>query len=196
MTIMDLRKTQITIPVVRFLTSVFDFRLGLNLLNIPFAISLLTETSSTELEGRKRGHNKMADVDVDTKQRMVVEFLTAEEVSPEEIHARLKLVYESDAVDLACVRSWAHRPGESDMGFIGRIVHRAVIQFLTAEGERPLEISQRLANVYHTVPYSRCTVWRWAKRYMAGDPAVGDRFRHGRLPYKTSQPGRSNMTNT
>lgn len=187
-------RTYIITPAVKLLASVQDLRLQLNMLNVPFTISIFTVLSSTEVDGRTRGHNKMADVDGDTKQRMVVEFLTAEEISPEEIHARLKHVYESEAVDLACVRSWARRPGESDMGFRGRIVHRAVIQFLTAEGERPLEISQRLGRVYHTVPYSRCTVWRWAKRYLAGDSAVGDRFRQGRLPYKTSRLGSVNTT--
>jgi transposase len=40
------------------------------------------------------------------KQRAVIEFLTAEKVTPTEIHRRLKAVYRDDAVDRSTVNRW------------------------------------------------------------------------------------------
>jgi hypothetical protein len=40
------------------------------------------------------------------KQRAVIEFLTAEEVTPTEIHRRLKAVYGDYAVDRSTVNRW------------------------------------------------------------------------------------------
>ena len=40
------------------------------------------------------------------KQRAVIEFLTAENVIPNEIHRRLKAVYGDDAVDRSTVNRW------------------------------------------------------------------------------------------
>lgn len=40
------------------------------------------------------------------KQRAVIEFLTAEKVTPTEIHRRLKAVYGDDAVDRSTVNRW------------------------------------------------------------------------------------------
>ncbi|PNF18261.1 hypothetical protein B7P43_G16306 [Cryptotermes secundus] len=40
------------------------------------------------------------------KQRAVFEFLTAEKVTPTEIHRRLKAVYGDDAVDRSTVNRW------------------------------------------------------------------------------------------
>jgi Mn-dependent DtxR family transcriptional regulator len=40
------------------------------------------------------------------KQRAVIEFLTAEKVTPTEIHCRLKAVYGDDAVDRYTVNRW------------------------------------------------------------------------------------------
>ncbi|KAG8261151.1 hypothetical protein J6590_080748 [Homalodisca vitripennis] len=151
-------------------------------------LSVTSSTGSSEIrlastaKERKRGFNKMGDVDTDTKQRIVVEFLTGEGVSPEDIKRRLKVVYGNQTVDGDRVRRWAKKPGHSEFRLGGRLMQRSVIQFLTAEGERPLEIVERIRAVYRTLPYSRCTVWRWATRYRQGDKGVGDRLRQGRLP--------------
>jgi transposase len=61
----------------------------------------------------------MADVvDVRTRQRAVIEFLTAEGSSPIEIHRRLRSVYGEDAIDVSSVRHWVRRfkSGEKDIG--------------------------------------------------------------------------------
>uniref|UniRef100_A0A1B6LW34 Mos1 transposase HTH domain-containing protein n=1 Tax=Graphocephala atropunctata TaxID=36148 RepID=A0A1B6LW34_9HEMI len=152
--------------------------------------SLLTVTSwMTGTSGirptvkvQKRGFHKMADVDPETKQRVVVEFLTGEDVPPEEIRRRLEVVYGNRTVDVSRVHRWARKPGDSEFRLGGRLMQRSVIQFLTAEGERPLEILGRIRAVYRTLPYSRCTAWRWATRYRQGDTGVGDRVRQGRIP--------------
>lgn len=180
------------VSVLDILKLVSDFPLGsgaLGFIRWTVSFNILVSEITVHVDGRRKGARKMVDVDVDTKQRMVVEFLTAEGVRPEEIQARLQHVFGADTVDLDSVRNWAHRPGESDMTFEGRVVYRTVIQFLTAEGDKPREIAGRLQTVYRSVAYSEVSVWRWAVRFLAGDNAVGDRFRHGRPPScKTTEP--------
>jgi hypothetical protein len=47
---------------------------------------------------------KMAsDIEVRTKQRCVIEFLTAEQIAPTDIHRRLLKVYGDDTVDVSTV---------------------------------------------------------------------------------------------
>jgi transposase len=57
-------------------------------------------------------------VDVNTRQRMVTELLTAEGSSPIEVHRRLRSVYGEDAVEISSVRRWIRRfnSGEKDVG--------------------------------------------------------------------------------
>ena len=51
------------------------------------------------------------------KQRAVIEFLTAENVPPIEIHGRLAAVYGEDSVvDVSTVRRWARRSNDSEPG--------------------------------------------------------------------------------
>jgi hypothetical protein len=53
---------------------------------------------------------KMAsDIDVCTKQRYIIEFLTAELIEPTDIHRRLLMVYGVDTVDVSTVRRWVLR---------------------------------------------------------------------------------------
>jgi len=47
--------------------------------------------------------------DVLFKQRAVIEFITAEKVSPIEIHRRMKAVYGDQCVDVSTVRRWIRR---------------------------------------------------------------------------------------
>ena len=44
--------------------------------------------------------------DVRFKQRAVIEFLTAEKVSPIEIHRRMEAIYGDECVDVSTVRHW------------------------------------------------------------------------------------------
>ena len=51
------------------------------------------------------------------KQRVVIEFLTAENVPPIDIHKRLAVVYGQDSVvDISTVRRWARRSSDSEPG--------------------------------------------------------------------------------
>ena len=51
------------------------------------------------------------------KQRVVIEFLTAENIPPIEIHRRLIAVYgEESVVDVSTVRRWARRSSDSEPG--------------------------------------------------------------------------------
>jgi hypothetical protein len=47
-----------------------------------------------------------SDIEVRTKQRYVIEFLTAEQIAPIDIHRRLLKVYGDDTVDVSTVRRW------------------------------------------------------------------------------------------
>ena len=49
------------------------------------------------------------------KHRAVIEFLTAEGVTPKEIHQRMQAVYD-DCVDVSTVRRWASKFKEDEVG--------------------------------------------------------------------------------
>ena len=57
-------------------------------------------------------------MDVNTRQRMLTELLTAEGSRPVQIHRRLSSVYGEDAVEVSSVRRWLRRfnSGEKDVG--------------------------------------------------------------------------------
>jgi len=48
----------------------------------------------------------MANVDVHSRQRVVIEFLTAAGSSPIVIHRLLRSMYGEDAIDVSSVRCW------------------------------------------------------------------------------------------
>ena len=50
------------------------------------------------------------------KQRAVIEFLTAEQVPPIEIHRRLPAVYGDQCVDVSTVRRWVRRFKDGELG--------------------------------------------------------------------------------
>ena len=54
--------------------------------------------------------------DVQFKQRAVIEFLTAEKVSPIEIHRRIQAVYGVQCVDVSTVRRWVRRFNDGELG--------------------------------------------------------------------------------
>ncbi|KMQ82562.1 histone-lysine n-methyltransferase setmar-like protein [Lasius niger] len=92
------------------------------------------------------------------KQRAVIEFLTAEKVTPTEIHRRLKGVYGDDAVDRSTVNRWAIKfrgcePGKAiivDETRSGRPItatddkHRQLVDDLIQNDRRITQ--QRIAN--------------------------------------------------
>ncbi|GBM24452.1 hypothetical protein AVEN_41100-1 [Araneus ventricosus] len=49
-----------------------------------------------------------------------------------------------------------------------RSAQRAVIQFLSAEGEHASQIYSRMKGVYGEQRLARCTIFRWCQRYEAG----------------------------
>ena len=51
-------------------------------------------------------------MDICLKQRVVIEFLTAEGCSPIEIHTRMKAVYDESCSGVSTVRRWARRSNE------------------------------------------------------------------------------------
>jgi hypothetical protein len=55
--------------------------------------------------------------DVRFKQRVVIEFLTAEKVPPIEIHRRMQAVYGDQCVDVGTVRRWVRRFKDGELGF-------------------------------------------------------------------------------
>ena len=50
------------------------------------------------------------------KQHAVIEFLTAENVPPIEIHRRMQAVYGEQRVDVSAVRRWVRRFEDGEMG--------------------------------------------------------------------------------
>ncbi|PNF28558.1 hypothetical protein B7P43_G12914 [Cryptotermes secundus] len=58
-----------------------------------------------------------SDIEVRMKQRCVIEFLTAEQIAPTDIHRCLLKVYGDDTVDISTVRWWAvcFNSGESEV---------------------------------------------------------------------------------
>jgi hypothetical protein len=58
--------------------------------------------------------------DVCFKQRIVIEFLNAEKVSPIEIHRRMQAVYGDQCVDVITVRRWVRRFKEEELGASSR----------------------------------------------------------------------------
>jgi histone-lysine N-methyltransferase SETMAR len=61
-----------------------------------------------------------------------------------------------------------------------RFKERAVIEFLTAEGEVPIVIHRRLTNVYGEDTVSVHTVRRWVTKLKSSDTSLADRPRSGR----------------
>ena len=54
--------------------------------------------------------------DVRFKQRIVIEFLTAEKVQPIEIHGRMQAVYGDQCDDVSTVRRWVRRFKDGELG--------------------------------------------------------------------------------
>ena len=54
--------------------------------------------------------------DVRFKQRAVIEFLTAENVPPIEIHRRMQAVYGDQCIDVSAVRCWVRRFKDGELG--------------------------------------------------------------------------------
>ena len=50
------------------------------------------------------------------KQRVVIEFLTAEKVPPIEIHRRMQAVYGDQCVDASTVKRWVTRFKDGELG--------------------------------------------------------------------------------
>lgn len=117
--------------------------------------------------------NKMFDVDDHVKQRVVIQFLSEEKSSMDEIQNRLKSIYGEDVVDVNQVAS----PDERQAWTLDRrLKERIIIQFLTAEKVCATEIFERLKNVYgDCIPPS--TVQRWAKQFRDGRTSVGNKQR-------------------
>jgi len=59
--------------------------------------------------------------DIWFKQRAVIEFLTAENVPPTEIHRRMQAVYGDQHVDVSTVRRWVRRFKDGELGQAGLI---------------------------------------------------------------------------
>ncbi|GBM39612.1 hypothetical protein AVEN_201591-1 [Araneus ventricosus] len=60
-----------------------------------------------------------------------------------------------------------------------RSAQRAVIQFLSAEGEHASQIYRRIKEVYGEQCLARCTIFRWCQRYEAGRVNIKDLPRPG-----------------
>lgn len=117
--------------------------------------------------------NKLLDVDDHVKQRVVIQFLSDEKSSIDEIKNRLKSIYGEDVVDVNQVAG----PDERQAWTLDkRLRQRIVIQFLTAEKVCATEIFERLKNVYgDCIPSS--SVQRWAKQFRDGRTSVGNKQR-------------------
>lgn len=117
--------------------------------------------------------NKMFDVDDHVKQRVVIQFLSEEKSSMDEIKNRLQSIYGEDVVDVNQIAS----PDERQAWTLDkRLKERIIIQFLTAEKVCATEIFERLKNVYgDCIPSS--TVQRWAKQFRDGRTSVGNKQR-------------------
>ena len=55
-------------------------------------------------------------MDVNTRQRMLIELLTAEGSRPIQIHRHLRSVYVEDAVEISSVRRWLRRFNSGEKG--------------------------------------------------------------------------------
>jgi hypothetical protein len=65
-----------------------------------------------------RSSSKWHDIDTGMRQKVVIEFLTAEEVSPIEIHSHLNSVYGEHTFDVSTVRRWVMhvKSGKTEIG--------------------------------------------------------------------------------
>lgn len=100
----------------------------------------------------------LSDMSIRVKQRAVIEFLTAEKVTPTEIHRHLKAVYGNDAIDRTTVNRWVIKfrgckPGKAiivDEKRSGRPItvtddeHRKLVDDLIQNDRRITQ--QRIAN--------------------------------------------------
>ena len=71
-----------------------------------------------------------------------------------------------------------------------RIRQRSVIEFLTAEGETPIRIHERLKNVYGDATVDVSTVRRWVRRCneAEGQTTLADEKRSGRTTMQDHKP--------
>ncbi|GBM19923.1 hypothetical protein AVEN_44382-1 [Araneus ventricosus] len=67
-----------------------------------------------------------------------------------------------------------------------RTAHRAVIQFLRAEGEHASQIYHRMKEVYREQCLARCTIFRWCQRFEAEHVNIKDLPRHGKVHVETN----------
>lgn len=121
----------------------------------------------------KHEKGKENDVEDGVKQRVVIEFLTKEKTSMDEIQNRLRSIYGEKTVDVNQVAS----PDEREAWILEkRLKERIVIQFLTSEQVYVKDIYERLSNVYgECTPYS--SVQRWAKQFKDGRTSVANKPR-------------------
>ncbi|GBL80549.1 hypothetical protein AVEN_225243-1 [Araneus ventricosus] len=67
-----------------------------------------------------------------------------------------------------------------------RSAHRAVIQFLHAEGEHASQIYRRMKEVYGEQCLALCKIFRWCPRYEAGGVNIKDMPRPGQAHVVTN----------
>uniref|UniRef100_A0A1B6M6E2 Mos1 transposase HTH domain-containing protein n=1 Tax=Graphocephala atropunctata TaxID=36148 RepID=A0A1B6M6E2_9HEMI len=108
---------------------------------------------------------KMFDVDSRLKQRVLIQFLTAEKVSREEIQERLHRQFGDEGIDIDEEESPKELEKRRKLHY--NVVERVIIQFLDAEGERPMNIYKRLRNVSNHGQHL-CNVYRWAHKFREG----------------------------
>ncbi|KAG8292447.1 hypothetical protein J6590_040409 [Homalodisca vitripennis] len=108
---------------------------------------------------------KMVDVDARLKQRVLIQFLTAEKVGRTEIQERLERHFGDEVIDIDQRESSKELEKRRKLHY--NVVERVIIQFLDAEGERPMNIYKRLRNVSNHGQHL-CNVYRWAHKFREG----------------------------
>ncbi|GBN83665.1 hypothetical protein AVEN_109358-1 [Araneus ventricosus] len=69
-----------------------------------------------------------------------------------------------------------------------RSAHRAVIQFLRAEGEHASQIYRRVKEIYGEQCLARCTIFRWYQHYEVGSTNIKDLPLPGQAHVVTNRP--------
>lgn len=110
--------------------------------------------------------SKCAKVSIRVKQKVLVEFLRAENLSESEINDRLHRQFGNQTLNLKEANSLSD--SQELCNIHPSVRERVIIQFLNEEGVRPLEIIKRLVNHNMLRGRHRCYVYRWVSKFREG----------------------------
>lgn len=115
--------------------------------------------------------SKFVSVNDALKQRVLMHFFKAENMSDKDIQTRFILRFGRNALNVKSIETTEELKRRRNLHY--NIVERVIIQFLSAEGVRPSTIYKRLRNVSKHGQHM-CNVYRWAHKFRGGRTNVGN----------------------